>query len=92
VARLPLTVDILGSSDDEAESKRLVCGMKGAHRFQWDTFRNNLNTLLINVVVAWQGNADSDTYENIRRQQASDWPKLALILRRGCEQYGRTGP
>jgi hypothetical protein len=88
LARVPLTIDVLsrqghGSSDAE----RLACLLKSADKFQVEAFRNNLNTLMINIVLGWQGNADPSTYQNIQRQQASDWPRLALILRRGCEQY-----
>jgi hypothetical protein len=92
-ARLPLTIDMLSRSGNESPAgAKLACGLKSANRYQVETFRNNLNALTVNIVAAWQGNADASTYDNIRRQQASDWPKLALLLRRGCEQYRQDGP
>jgi hypothetical protein len=87
-ARLPVTLDVLSQPGLEpSEAQRLACGLKSANKYQVETFRNNLNALMVNLVVAWQGNGDAATFANIRRQQASDWPKLGLILRRGCDQY-----
>jgi hypothetical protein len=86
LARLPLTFDTI-AANQSSHAEELVCRLKSASKFQVETFRNNLNSLLVNIIVGWQGNGDQSTYENIRQQQASEWPKLALVLRRGCEQY-----
>ncbi len=90
-ARMPLTLDVLSrASDEPSQAEALACSLKSANRYQVETFRNNLNAAMVNVQAAWQGNGDATTFENIRRQQASEWPKLALILRRGCAQFGQT--
>jgi hypothetical protein len=74
ISRVETTALMLQTNQHRFDT--VVCQMANADQFQWVHLRPAMNSLLVNIIVGWQGDATPDVLTAIKEEQDQRWREV----------------